>query len=154
SLCVPVFSLFYIFVSAVPLLSFIGPILAAPYVVAVLTQFRRIRRVGRRYSTIRYTTVDAQQRLLMDRRPPVLYLRSFLGEMLDDPTRINLLTDEELICQVFKQIGPVIAIGRPGEHLPPIGASRFYYSDDEWQDEVKKLMKGAQVIVVKPGISQ
>jgi hypothetical protein len=114
---------------------------------------RRVRRLGKRYAAMRYTTVDAQERLLRDARPPVLYLRSFLEEFPDDPLRADLMTDEELLDHVLKGTGPMIAIGRPGEPLPPLGASRFYLPDEEWQGAVKDLMRRARIILIKPGLA-
>jgi hypothetical protein len=43
--------------------------------------------------------------------------------------------------------GPVIAIGRPGEWAPPLGAARKYVTDD-WQGEVLDLINKCQLIVV------
>ena len=47
----------------------------------------------------------------------------------------------------------MIAIGRPGDRLPPLGAARTYVSDDEWQREVRRLSSDAQAIVVRAGAS-
>ncbi|HEX8335718.1 MAG TPA: hypothetical protein VF621_03265, partial [Pyrinomonadaceae bacterium] len=114
---------------------------------------RRVRRLGKRYSAMRYTTVDARQRLLRDSRPPVLYLRSFLEELPDDPLRSDLRTDEELLDDVLREVGPFVAVGRPDEPLPPLGASRLYIPDADWQREVEDLMKRARLVVIKPGLA-
>jgi hypothetical protein len=63
----------------------------------------------------------------------VLYLRSFaLDAQLGRPSRmerflgtIPLANAEQAIVKVLRKYGPVIAIGRPGEALPPLGAARF-----------------------------
>ena len=61
-----------------------------------------------------------------DARPLVLYLRSFRDDAIAARvTRIELgefVTEEERLVEVMQPIGPVIAIGRPGE-LPDLGAA-------------------------------
>ena len=115
---------------------------------------RKVRRKGKQYSAMRYTTVDGAERLSRDKRRPILYLRSFLEETPHDPLRDDFRTEEELLDSVLKEVGPMVAIGRPGEPLPPLGASRYYFKDDEWREEVQKLMERAQFIVIKPGLAE
>ena len=87
----------------------------------------------------------ADEVLARDARPPVLYLRSFRD---DDAThavferwllRLNYRSEEELAA-TFAEVGPLVAVGRPGEVLPHLGAARFYFRDDEWKDRVAELM--------------
>jgi hypothetical protein len=54
----------------------------------------------------------------------------------------------------------VIAIGRPGESLPPLGAARLWVSNDEWQARVMELLGKCQRVVMimgeiegKPGLT-
>ena len=42
-------------------------------------------------------------------------------------------------------VGPVLAIGRPGEKLAHLGAARLYVSDDDWQNVAHRLMASAQL---------
>ncbi len=42
-------------------------------------------------------------------------------------------TLEEAAEKILNAWGPVIAIGRPGEGLPPAGAAREYVAGDAWQ---------------------
>src|SRR5262249_34344710 len=64
-------------------------------------------------------------------RRPVLFLRAFADdEMVVSLSDRSLMagqevTFEEIIAQEFAQVGPVIAIGRPGERSPPPGAARL-----------------------------
>ena len=51
----------------------------------------------------------------------------------------------------FRKIGPVIAIGRPGERLPSLGAARFYVSHDRWQETVAAILRVAQLVVWTTG---
>jgi hypothetical protein len=83
-------------------------------------------------------------------RPPVLYLRSFE----DDPRAARIkgvLTEEEHLGKVLSQIGPFMAIGRPGEPLPAVGASRVYVGDANWQSMVEGLLRRARLVVIRTG---
>jgi hypothetical protein len=42
----------------------------------------------------------------------------------------------------------VIAIGRPGESIPPLGAARMYIEDADWQSTVSSLMEKATAVVI------
>jgi hypothetical protein len=55
---------------------------------------------------------------------------------------------EEVLAGVLGHIGPVIAVGRPGERLNPSGASRLYVQDEEWQETVSRLMSSARLVVL------
>ena len=44
-----------------------------------------------------------------------------------------------------------MALGRPRELLPEIGAARTYTSNDEWQSKVLNLMSRAKLIVLRAG---
>ena len=97
---------------------------------------------GRRRLALRLDEVRA-----FDARPPLLLLRSFADDNLPLERRFsifgNLLqrpfTLEELIVDRLWRIGPVMAIGSPGETLRPAGAAREYVPDGEWQ---KRLLSG------------
>lgn len=111
--------------------------------------------------TRRRAARDAASVLLADGRRPVLYLRSFA----DDPTSasvdslhggweatvMNVLSREEQLAGALRAFGPVIAVGRPGEPLPFLGAARFYLSPDQWQPEVRRLMELSQLVVLRLG---
>ncbi|MEJ2455842.1 MAG: hypothetical protein P8103_17030 [Candidatus Thiodiazotropha sp.] len=99
-------------------------------------------------------TTDA----LNDTRAPVLYLRTFSDDakLADAPelARINPLvvsTREENLVEALQGIGPVIAVGRPGESLPPLGAERIYIDDNAWQQKVIDLMQNAGLVVLMLG---
>jgi hypothetical protein len=103
---------------------------------------------------------SAAEVMARDPRPPVLYLRSFTADDLASAAMgqygalVALLnTEEETLAQVLAEIGPVIAIGRPEEELPHIGAARLYVSHDLWQDEVLRLMSRAGLVVLRAGDS-
>jgi hypothetical protein len=90
-----------------------------------------------------------------DRRPPVLYLRSFLDEDVTAKSGggFTTATEEEQLADVLGAIGPVVAIGRPGEELPELGAARLYAADADWQATVADLMERAGLVVLRAGDS-
>lgn len=96
-----------------------------------------------------------------DPRNPVLYLRSFTDDKVAatvverSPLELNImrapprLTEEEIIANELSRIGPCVAVGSPGERLPPLGMARRYYENDEWQEGVQKLMQSAELVVMR-----
>ena len=110
----------------------------------------------------RYLQQSADQILETDQRSPILLLRAFRMDniLIDRPkklffTRLRLrrdlivpITFEEALTEVLQTAGPVIAIGRPGESLPPLGASRTYVSDNEWQIKVHDLAASSSYLVI------
>ena len=62
-------------------------------------------------------------------------------------------TYEEILVSVLSEAGPVIALGRPGEELPEIGAKRVYTTNDTWQDAIVSHMESAKLIVLRIGIT-
>jgi hypothetical protein len=109
---------------------------------------------------------SAESLMSKDPRPPVLYLRSFQDDPIaaqgklqysipgpqgSQPLSWVAETEEEQLAQVMNEIGPFVALGRPGEMLPEIGAARTYTSNDEWQSKVLNLMGQAKMIVLRAG---
>jgi hypothetical protein len=93
-----------------------------------------------------------------DTRSPVLYLRAFSDDEkqaeVPEIANINPLavsTREENFVEALQGIGPVNAIGRPGETLPPLGARRIYVDDEAWQGKVIELMANASLVVLMLG---
>jgi hypothetical protein len=83
---------------------------------------------------------------------PVLYLRSFSDDARASKT-VGMLTEEEQLVEALLPFGPVLAVGRPGESLPEVGATRLYLSDDEWQERVARMMSEAILVVIRTGAS-
>lgn len=114
------------------------------------------------HAAARIAALEAIPPSVADPRPPVLYLRSFEddGRAPKYPNLGNLLgsamywTDEHRLVEGLKTIGPVIAIGKPGEGAPQVGAARTYASQSEWQEEVRNRMKSAHVVVVRCATTQ
>lgn len=90
--------------------------------------------------------------------PPVLYLRSFLADELAERTAVSVFhnnlafeSEEEQLTSALSSVGPVLAIGNPGESIPTLGAARVYFGDDEWQEAVATLLRAAALVVVRAG---
>jgi hypothetical protein len=60
---------------------------------------------------------------------------------------------EEIAVSALAPLGAAIAIGKPGERLPKLGAIRAYYPDADWQAAVLEWMRRAQLIVLVGGAS-
>ena len=91
-----------------------------------------------------------------DKRPPVLYLRSFKDDdvtsgLIDGSASPVSYTEEEYLVDILKDFGPCIAIGQPGEKLPSLGAARMYLADDQWQDKVKELLTSSTLVALRAG---
>ena len=101
----------------------------------------------------RYFQYRADSLLGVDKRPPILFLRSF------DDDRVRVFGSRALIdlsleirlANHFMQHGPFIAIGSPNERVPRAGAARMLLSDDEWQAQVQSWMQEASAIVLYAG---
>lgn len=115
--------------------------------------------------SLQHEAPGAAQAMADDPRPPVLYLRSFQddGRMLITDQGgaaaqklLGALTPtsaEEELASTLERVGPVAAIGKPGEPLPELGAARLYVGHDVWQAEVSALMRQAALVVVRVGAS-
>jgi hypothetical protein len=107
-------------------------------------------RASRRHFTRRFEDVFAE-----DPREPVLFLRQFGDDDLwlkDSTLRLSFArTFEERMVRALGAIGPVVAIGRPGDHLPPPGAARIYLPDEAWQAEVSAFIDRSAFIALQTG---
>jgi len=126
--------------------------LGVPGPILVLT-FWKIHKLSRRHAhevRRRDASVLGADAIGSLERSPVLYLRSFD----DDPAAASLtgvLTEEEYLAIVLGQIGPFVAVGRPGEFKPHAGASRVYLEHQSWQPRVEAALRGARLVVIRTG---
>lgn len=87
---------------------------------------------------------------------PVLLLRSFDDDDLIDASysatnqTVPARTEERLVA-ALKGLGPTIALGRPGEPQPMLGAARLYVEDEDWQRAVLHFMDRAVAVVAVVG---
>jgi hypothetical protein len=63
------------------------------------------------------------------------------------------LEEERLAKTLGRCLGPVIAIGRPGEALPELGAYRLYISDQHWKKQLLQMLEQSQLVVMRLGAS-
>jgi hypothetical protein len=145
--------------NAPALIQLIGYFLFFVFVVAVLSRIRNYF-LRQAWQSSARSAEDELKRL--GSRRPILYLRSFgLDKRLGRPTWMErflgtrpFATTEQQLTASLKQLGPVIAIGRPGEKLPPLGAARFYVSDDRWQAKIEDVERVAQLVVWATGVTE
>jgi hypothetical protein len=119
---------------------------------AVLVAARSIWRLGTRFNLRR------RDQIILTDKPPVLLLRSFVDDVAGIPP--NALFPrlfwrpkrlEETIGEELTRAGPFVAIGKPGERLPQIGAHRLYVADSQWQELVKSYIARSQWIILIAG---
>jgi len=95
-------------------------------------------------------------------RDLVLYLRPFRAdESLAhlSPVPVSGLasplgsrrTQEEELAAAVRPLGRLVAVGRPGEPLPYLGAERGYLSADRWRDTVLRLLASARLVLLVAG---
>ena len=103
----------------------------------------------------RYFQIDADALLAVDRRAPILFLRSFDDDEKQKFHRSDkALLDfslETRLSNHFSRFGPFIAIGSPQETVPQIGAARVLLADAEWQPRVLSWMQEAKLIIMYSG---
>ena len=93
---------------------------------------------------------NAEDLIISDSRAPVLFLRAFVDDadyLQDDTSRSACHRTEEIIAGRFQSLGPVVAIGQPGEPVPLPGAARSYFSDETWQAAILDWLSKSQLVV-------
>jgi hypothetical protein len=119
--------------------------------------------------------ISAGKLMSKDKRPPVLYLRSFevddffaratneMKEIFSEHplyrwspflrilATLKLQTSEEILAKTLNKVGPCIAVCEPGLEKPIVGFARFELSNDDWQPEVKDNMQKAGLVVLCAG---
>lgn len=110
---------------------------------------------------------DVKRMLNEDQRPELLLLRSFMDEGLrlrarrtERQSALERLVlrrrerFEELVAWSLWRIGPVVAAGEPGTKLPPLGAAREDYGEEEWQQKMTDKIDTSRFIVFIVGRSR
>ncbi|MFC5826112.1 hypothetical protein [Nonomuraea insulae] len=131
---------------------------------ALLLLGRRMRWQGRRHGVPVLTTMEEAKRV-----PYVLYLRPFASDKTGSRMRhafsrhnrvggslvdTRTSTVEENLARSFRQVGRVIAVGRPEERLPLPGAARLYLPWDGWRPAVRSLIDDARMVLLATGDSE
>jgi hypothetical protein len=95
--------------------------------------------------------------------PAVLFLRPFSADAAAIPgfrqrlaiMRENVLVSmEEQLSEVLAPIGPLIAVGNPGETLATPGAARAYVDDAHWHAVVRDWLDRTRLVIMLPGVSE
>ena len=110
-----------------------------------------------------YLQIAADSLLGNDKRPPILFLRSFSDDPKVTATAglghegLAYLLDlslETRLANHFMDFGPFIAVGSPQEKIPQIGAARVKLSDEEWQNSVTNWMQESSAVVLYAGTTK
>lgn len=97
-----------------------------------------------------YRSPSAAERLKRDPRAPVVYLRSFRDDAGAQYTTLwGRLSQEQQMARVLGHIGPVIALGAPGDAVPPLGAARDYVSPEQWPTWLAERMNVASLVLCR-----
>lgn len=121
----------------------------------------------------RLASPPARELLKSDTRSPVVFVRSFHDEANEYSvggyfqaiwTQMKMQSAGSLpmsspwgptlqwqLAALFKEVGPYVAIGKPGEKLTALGAARMYVSDEEWKAVISDLFHKARLIVLQTG---
>ena len=121
-------------------------------IAVVLIAARAVWRVGTRFN------LRQRDAIILKDKPPVLLLRSFVDDVAGIPPNAlipRLLWRrkrlEETIGAELTRAGPFVAIGKPGERLPQLGAHRLYVGDADWQQVVTSYITRAEPIILIAG---
>lgn len=58
---------------------------------------------------------------------------------------------EEDVAEIMRPVGPLVAVGAPGERLPYVGAVRMYLPREAWQEPVRQLMRRSRLTALTLG---
>ena len=61
---------------------------------------------------------------------------------------------EEHVAEILRPVGPLVAVGAPGERLPHVGAARMYLPREGWQEPVRELMRRSRLTALTLGTSE
>jgi hypothetical protein len=121
--------------------------------------YPRMRRAARSLQQVKFGQRPTEV-LRKAKHPPVLFLRSFNFDSITSavpkwqdmmPINAAMPTAELNLVQMIFRHAPVIAIGRPGESVPPVGAVRFYARHDVWKQTVEAIVPLCQLVVWTTG---
>jgi hypothetical protein len=127
-----------------------GLFLAVTALIFVLLTLKLTPRLADKYrARQRHAFLRAEEVIRNDKRPPVLYLRSFK----DDESiarAIAFYSIEQEMRVVLHEIGPFITMGEPDKGPPKDpGAARMYLPLDGWKETVSNEMSKAGLVVMR-----
>jgi hypothetical protein len=134
-------------------------LLSVPTVYLWVVAFRFAGNLCLRMSR-RFLKVSLEQAQAADARRPVLFLRSFRDDAGTLPPPKSSFAYklfnygernkslDQLLLEEGTSLGPVVALGNPADAVPPYGAARVYFRDNDWQKMIAYLMEQAIAIVI------
>jgi hypothetical protein len=118
---------------------------------------------------LKHSAQAGDEILHQDDRLPIVYFRSFADEaddyhlwtFLRGAFGVRISQDvpawasqeQWLLGKYLSKIGPYVAIGRPGEPFPELGAARIYIGE-EWEQKVTDLLRCAKLIILRAGSTE
>jgi hypothetical protein len=135
-------------------------------ILLIVISFSAILLIGRQLTLLgkklvaQSQNIDLVKELENPNYHPVLYMRPFNEDYKTSQTNsitivnftIDMLSsEEEQLSKAVSNIGPMVAIGIPGEKLPTLGAQRLYSDDDSWKQLISKIMLRSKLILLKIG---
>lgn len=138
-------------------------------VVAFTISIPPILVLGIAYVLFRWETARNARHDKSTNTPRALYLRSFSEDaslVLSDLSKApifrfaeralgRIFSVERLVLRaLIERRFAGIAVGAPGERLPPLGFERLYFSEQEWQGEVASLISTCRLVIVNCSLTQ
>lgn len=111
---------------------------------------------------LRARAPNAEAVLAADSRAPVVYLRPFDEDRRQArsllwasflPAPDTDWAAERAFVEALHEIGPLVAIGRPGDVMPTRGFARMVAAPTSWQGAVAELLDRAAAVLLVPGNS-
>jgi hypothetical protein len=56
--------------------------------------------------------------------------------------------------EIRQRIGPLVALGDPNDYVPPGGAAREYFADEQWIAEFRGLAGRCRFLIMRAGKSE
>lgn len=107
---------------------------------------------------LRLSAQNTDEATANDPRPPAILLRSFDDDEIQMGVRegspfmpyssAEPITFEQLVVEQLAETSPVLAIGRPGELLPALGAARTYVSDADWKARIDQFLSDCGLVLM------
>ena len=125
----------------------------------VLFVLKSMAGAGKIYG-LRLAAKRGEKVLSQDPRPPVVFLRSFeidedIAGVTEESLEFSSIEKQAAKYLKLRKLGPVVAVGKPTDVLPPPGAlPRLYFGDKEWRKGVSSLFKDAKLVILIAGTTK
>ncbi|PYP90015.1 MAG: hypothetical protein DMF61_02100 [Blastocatellia bacterium AA13] len=96
----------------------------------------------------RLASLQVEELIRNDKRPPVLYLRSFREDNMN-ARAIVLQSIEQEMKSVLFDIGPFVAFAEPDSHPSAAGAFRLKADRETWHGAVCEAMSKARLVIMR-----